>query len=84
MALYGRAISESRKTGKVCDICGCLPQTRYHRHVDYGRTIGIEEHAQNRIKIAKCYADLANRPDLTDKRLCPDCAEELIFGPINK
>ena len=76
--------SPGRKTSPACDVCGKQPESRNHRHVDCGRAYDVRQHAQNRIKISTHYADWAQRPDLAGKRLCPDCAEALVFGPINR
>ena len=85
MAYYGRkSNTEPRLTGKPCDVCGKAPEKRWHRHHDHS-ALGIIQHAQNRTKIVAYYAShpRVNRPDLIGKMLCPDCAEKLIFGPLN-
>jgi len=87
MAYYGKqSNTQPRITGQPCDICGTVPDTRWHKHVDYGRTVSIQKHAQNRIKIDAYYANhpRVNRPELAGKHLCPECANTLIFIPINR
>jgi len=86
MAYYGRqAYTKPRLTGKPCDVCGCVPEMRWHRHHDYS-TFSIEQHSQNRSKVDSYYANhhQVNRPDLANKMLCPDCFNELIILPINR
>jgi len=86
MAYYGRQSNTGpRLTGKPCDVCGSTPEMRWHRHHDHS-TLSIERHSQNRAKIDAYYANhpKVNRPDLANKMLCPDCAENLIFKPLNK
>ena len=85
MAYYGKkSNTKPRVTGKACEVCGLTPEMRWHKHSEFGTTLSIEKHSQNRIRILPYYADKINRPDLADKMLCPECAEELIFKPINK
>ena len=85
MAYYGRkSNTQPRLTGKACEVCGYLPEKRWHKHHDFS-TLSIEQHSQNRCRIHPSYANnpRVNRPDLANKMLCPNCAEELIFKPLN-
>lgn len=86
MAYYGRkSNTQPRLTGKPCDVCGKVPPPRWHKHHDIS-LFSFQQHAQNRIHIDPRYANhpRVNRPDLANAKLCPECAEELIFAPLNK
>lgn len=86
MGYYGRkSNTRPRLTGRLCEVCGETPEMRWHKHHDHS-LLSIEKHSQNRIKIEAYYANHpnVNRPDLANKRLCPDCAETLVFQPMNR
>ena len=76
--------SQGRKTSPACEACGKAPDMEMLQHVDHGRHYGTRLHARNRVRIEAYYANKVNRPDLANKRLCPECANDLVFIPLNR